>query len=307
VLSLLEQLYIPQTGPEAWLALTWVAFLGGAIGSFLNVVVYRLPRGLSLSHPGSACPNCKHAIRWYDNIPVLGWLKLGGKCRDCKTPISIRYPIIEAVVAVMFVAIARNEISFLEWLFLAILVAALLAWMLIYWDGNFPPNRFCWAVLLFRFVLPEAWITTPAADGQLPSADWPAAYGLKLIVSLEAALLTTIAWVIVKGVAVALRREVTPLFSLILPCAVVGLYLKSPGLVCVAAAAIAFIVAGLSGATPLRCGRALATVLFITVAASVCFPCSACHVAGLGRIAGLDKIIVRAIRWSEELAVRLFG
>ena len=80
--------------------------LGTIIGSFLNVVVWRLPRGESLSHPGSACPKCGHAIRWYDNIPVVSWLLLRAKCRDCGEPISSRYPAVEAATGLFFAGVA---------------------------------------------------------------------------------------------------------------------------------------------------------------------------------------------------------
>ena len=74
---------------------------GALIGSFLNVVAYRLPRGESLSHPPSHCPNCGAPVKPYDNIPVLSWLLLRGRCRHCKQPISIRYPIVEAGTALL--------------------------------------------------------------------------------------------------------------------------------------------------------------------------------------------------------------
>ncbi len=83
--------------------LIWTLFLlalGACIGSFLNVLIYRLPRGESIVFPGSHCPSCGRGIRWYDNIPLLSWLVLRGRCRDCKTPISPRYLIIEAATAV---------------------------------------------------------------------------------------------------------------------------------------------------------------------------------------------------------------
>lgn len=83
-----------------WLVFT--AILGACIGSFLNVVVYRLPEGRSLVHPPSACPKCEHKLAWYDNVPVLGWLWLRGKCRYCKNPISPQYPIVEAATALLF-------------------------------------------------------------------------------------------------------------------------------------------------------------------------------------------------------------
>jgi leader peptidase (prepilin peptidase)/N-methyltransferase len=73
----------------------WFIIFGACVGSFLNVVVYRLPRRKSLVYPPSHCPRCGHLIRWYDNVPVVGWLKLRGKCRDCQLPISVRYPCVE--------------------------------------------------------------------------------------------------------------------------------------------------------------------------------------------------------------------
>lgn len=76
--------------------------LGGNVGSFINVLAYRLPLGKSVVTPPSACPACNTRIRWYDNIPIFGWLALRGRCRYCKSPISIEYPIVEAMVAVLF-------------------------------------------------------------------------------------------------------------------------------------------------------------------------------------------------------------
>jgi leader peptidase (prepilin peptidase)/N-methyltransferase len=87
----------------------WMFALGSAVGSFLNVVVYRLPAGLSLVHPGSRCPACQHPIRWFDNVPVFGWVMLRGCCRDCKARISPRYPIVETVTALLFVLLLLTE------------------------------------------------------------------------------------------------------------------------------------------------------------------------------------------------------
>lgn len=78
-----------------------VAF-GLAVGSFLNVVVWRVPRGESVVRPPSACPRCGHAIRWRDNIPVVSWLVLRGNCRDCSAPISGRYPAVELITGLAF-------------------------------------------------------------------------------------------------------------------------------------------------------------------------------------------------------------
>lgn len=78
-----------------------VLLLGLCFGSFLNVCIYRIPKEISVSRPPSGCPLCNARIKWYDNIPVLGWLMLAGKCRSCKAPISIGYPLIELVFGLM--------------------------------------------------------------------------------------------------------------------------------------------------------------------------------------------------------------
>jgi leader peptidase (prepilin peptidase) / N-methyltransferase len=82
------------------------AVLGLVIGSFLNVVVYRVPAGLSVVRPRSACPGCGHEISARDNVPVLSWLLLRGRCRSCSAPISARYPLVELAGAVAFGAVA---------------------------------------------------------------------------------------------------------------------------------------------------------------------------------------------------------
>jgi leader peptidase (prepilin peptidase)/N-methyltransferase len=85
------------------------AVLGLLIGSFLNVVIHRVPAGLSLVSPGSACPACAHPVRPYDNLPVVSWLLLRGRCRDCAEPIAVRYPLVELVTGLLF--------GVLEWRF----------------------------------------------------------------------------------------------------------------------------------------------------------------------------------------------
>jgi leader peptidase (prepilin peptidase)/N-methyltransferase len=81
------------------------ALFGAVIGSFLNVVAYRLPRKESLVHPGSRCPHCETPIKPYDNVPVLGWLWLRGRCRACGARISWRYPLVEAVTAALWAGV----------------------------------------------------------------------------------------------------------------------------------------------------------------------------------------------------------
>ncbi|AWB87228.1 prepilin peptidase [Mycetocola zhujimingii] len=91
--------------PLTFLAVA-VGIFGLLVGSFLNVVVYRVPNGMSVVAPPSACPGCGSEIKPYDNVPVLSWLALRGKCRSCKEPISARYPLVEAGVGVFFAVVA---------------------------------------------------------------------------------------------------------------------------------------------------------------------------------------------------------
>src|SRR5262245_43818618 len=87
----------------------WLFCFGATVGSFLNVVVYRLPRGENLAYPGSYCPHCRHPIRLQDNIPILSWLNLRGRCRDCGGPISSRYFWVELSVAAAFLIVLLAE------------------------------------------------------------------------------------------------------------------------------------------------------------------------------------------------------
>ena len=86
--------------PWPWLIL--FTAIGACVGSFLNVVIYRVPAGESLLSPGSRCPHCGRALSWFDNVPVLAWFYLLGRCRTCRAAISIQYPMIEAVTATLF-------------------------------------------------------------------------------------------------------------------------------------------------------------------------------------------------------------
>ncbi|HIK49760.1 MAG TPA: prepilin peptidase [Oscillatoriales cyanobacterium M59_W2019_021] len=104
-----------------------VFLLGAAIGSFLNVVVYRLPAGLSLLWPPSRCPQCLHPLKKRENVPVLGWLWLKGRCSHCRSPIPIRYPLVEAATGLLFVLVflvcGWSSLTWGYWLLLSELLA----------------------------------------------------------------------------------------------------------------------------------------------------------------------------------------
>jgi leader peptidase (prepilin peptidase)/N-methyltransferase len=112
-----------------WIALL-VAVLGLAVGSFLNVVIHRVPAGESVVHPRSRCPSCGHEITARDNIPVVSWVLLRGRCRSCAAPISARYPLVELLTAALFVVMLLRfglEWELAAYLYLAAVGVALAA------------------------------------------------------------------------------------------------------------------------------------------------------------------------------------
>ena len=98
----------------------WVGFFGLLLGSFANVVIYRLPLGLSVIRPRSACPSCKAQVLWKDNVPLVSWLLLKGQCRQCRAPISARYPTVEILTGLLFFLQARAH--GLSWTLLEMLI-----------------------------------------------------------------------------------------------------------------------------------------------------------------------------------------
>lgn len=97
---------LPAVPPALWVGC--VGLLGLLVGSFLNVVAYRVPAGLSVVRPPSACPACRHVVRARDNVPVASWLLLRGRCRDCAAPIPARYPLVEAGTGALFVLVSLH-------------------------------------------------------------------------------------------------------------------------------------------------------------------------------------------------------
>ncbi|MGA2069554.1 MAG: prepilin peptidase [Thermoguttaceae bacterium] len=164
-----------------WLTVLWLLLAGAAVGSFLNVVVYRLPAGMSIVRPRSHCPLCLHPIRWFDNLPVLSWALLRGQCRDCRGPISIRYPLVEALTAAMLLALGAVDLFGDQdhlpmrcvgpgsWvgrtmpqqcgvdLYHFLLLCTLLAAALVAIDGARPPRRLFAPVLGLGLLAPLAW------------------------------------------------------------------------------------------------------------------------------------------------------
>ena len=154
----------------------FAAVLGAVAGSFLNVVVYRLPRGESLLAPGSHCTSCSTPIKPYDNVPVLGWIWLRGRCRACRAGISPRYPLVEAVTAGLCVAVVLQDSSLAAVLLGITLVLVLVPVALIDIENHIVPNRITAPAAVVAIALgcalnwagePERLIAGAAAGGFL--------------------------------------------------------------------------------------------------------------------------------------------
>lgn len=150
-------MYSQETAPMLGIFNSMAFVLGCCIGSFMNVVVWRLPRGESLTHPPSHCPKCGHAIRPWENIPIISWLCLRARCSNCHLPISVKYPLGEAATGLLFVAIwgcayIRNlPLDIIPAYFF--LGGALLAVALIDAEHWFIPNEVTYSGIVFAFAM----------------------------------------------------------------------------------------------------------------------------------------------------------
>lgn len=147
-----------------WLIYTALAVFGAAIGSFLNVVIHRVPNGASVVSPPSACPQCGSQIRPWHNIPVVSWLVLGGKCRDCRAPISARYPLVEVANALLWVGAFHHFGWSVEFVLFAYLASVGLALTMIDIAVHRLPN-----VIVFPSY---AVVTVILTIGALVGEDW---------------------------------------------------------------------------------------------------------------------------------------
>jgi len=132
-----------------------VFIFGIMIGSFLNVVIYRIPNNESIAFPASKCQSCQTPLKWYHNIPIFSWLALGGKCGFCKDPIAKQYPIVEFVTGLIFVALYMK--TGLVWYlpFVAASFAALFALVMIDFKYMAVPDSVNFVALAFALVQPE--------------------------------------------------------------------------------------------------------------------------------------------------------
>src|SRR5688572_26301452 len=184
------------TGLPDIFGLVFAFALGAIVGSFLNVVIHRVPNELSIVFPSSTCPKCESPIKPYDNIPIFSWLILGGKCRNCKAPISARYPAVELLTGLVFAVVAWR-IGFNAFLPVALILAAVMI-SLIFIDAEHMilPNvitypLFAFAILV-RIVYPLIFGAEYFGDMAYAPATWMTGYPVWLV-SLVSALAGAIA------------------------------------------------------------------------------------------------------------------
>jgi prepilin signal peptidase PulO-like enzyme (type II secretory pathway) len=179
----------------------WITALGASVGSFLNVVVWRLPQGMGLVRPKSHCPKCGTPILSRDNLPVIGWLCLKGRCRACGAAISARYPLVEASTAMLFLGLAHFELftgganlpggpprpeglSAVLWhvrpaiigvfVYHATLISLLLCVTLIVWDGFRPPRSLALFGIAFALLVSVVLPVAHPVQSGISLGSWPA-------------------------------------------------------------------------------------------------------------------------------------
>lgn len=182
--------------PEEVLLVPFIVALGAIVGSFANVCIHRLPRGESVVAPRSRCPRCGTQIRARDNVPVASWLLLGGKCRDCAEPIAVRYPLVEAAVALLFFAAFWRHGLGPDGVAGALLATAAVILAATDLDARVLPDEVTLVVLVFGLLL-AAWRDFPAfrAEG------WPA-FSSNLLAAAAGAAFGAL---LLQGVATAYR------------------------------------------------------------------------------------------------------
>lgn len=195
-----------------WLLLGALGLVGLCVGSFLNVVIYRLPRMLeaawlrdarelleqpadegapfNLMAPASTCPKCGHRIRWYENLPVFSWLALRGKCSACKAPIAVRYPAVELLNAALWLAIGWQHGITPVGVGYMLLATVLLALFWIDWDTQLLPDDLTlpllWAGLLFQLITSRVPLAQAVVGAMLGyGVLWLVYHGFRLLTGKE--------------------------------------------------------------------------------------------------------------------------
>ncbi len=178
-------------GMETLLYAVAATVLGLLVGSFLNVVIHRTPRGENIAWPGSHCPHCGEKLRWYHNVPLLSWMTLGGKCAFCHERISLRYPLIEGINALLWLIIFLKIGPHASFFFVAATFSALLALSAIDFEYYAVPDS------VNFFALGTAILA--AATNAWESGSWQILWNSLLNTALAAGGLWLLGWLVGKA------------------------------------------------------------------------------------------------------------
>ena len=215
---------------QSQLFLWYVVAMGGCIGSFLNVVIARVPLGESVVSPRSKCPKCNNSIAWYDNIPVLSWLVLLARCRQCKTPISARYPLIEVLMAILAGALWMKMGPTWEFVIWLPLSAALVAVSFIDIDHWLIPDVIVFPFILFvgaAVFLPGGVTPLDACLGLLPAAlIFSVGWGFEKMTGREGLGFGDVKLLALLGIAVGLLPALNILLLSSIQGAIIGIALR---------------------------------------------------------------------------------
>jgi leader peptidase (prepilin peptidase) / N-methyltransferase len=268
------------------LAVACFLAIGAVVGSFLNVVAHRVPRGESVVFEGSHCPACNAKIRARDNVPVLGWLLLRGRCRDCNAAIAPRYPLVEAACAAVVGLIVsvellsgggnlprsspmvfgggRRGIDVLlfhhDWrlfgicLFHCFLLVTLLAWALLAQDGHPVPRRWCRMAVVLAVVATLLWPTLLPVGLLQPMRSTGGQQGWQQSVAVAVAGLTT-GWLVGRGLGIPVVRDGLALVGVVLGWQAVVQTTPLLLIVIVAIEALAAAIRAVHGGDPVFGGR----------------------------------------------------
>ena len=179
---------------------------GLVLGSFLNVSIYRIPRDLSLWTPRSFCPECGKQIAWYDNVPLLSYFVLSGRCRNCETTIRIRYPIVELTTAILFAAVAVRygwTLVALKWMMFEAMMVVL------FWtdlEEQILPDELTLGGTVVGLIL-AIFVRVPGTLGAILVPGWPGVARSLLNAALGAVFLAGPIWLIGVGYAWLRKRE----------------------------------------------------------------------------------------------------
>ncbi|WP_456453236.1 prepilin peptidase [Hydrogenimonas sp.] len=185
--------------------LLFALFVGLAIGSFLNVLIVRIPKGENVAFPPSHCPACGNALKWWHNIPLLSWVALRGKCAYCKSPISRLYPTVELLTGLLFAVVALKTGLGVEWFVVSLIFALLLALSVIDFEYYAVPDSLNLTALALALLLPLLLFGWDWATGNLKDFDL---YKEMLLTRFkDAAVMALAFWLLGYGVKLLIKKD----------------------------------------------------------------------------------------------------